>query len=80
MQNRKYLIVNITELDKIDFSQVMETSEFTVRKTNDGSKFFIKWEETDPTFLNDLQTKQGPYTHSEILQILEQPEWVTPMP
>lgn len=80
MENRKYLIVNTTELDKIDFSQVMQKSQFNIRKTNDGSKFIIKWEEIDPTFLNDLQTKQGPYTHSEILAILEQSEWITPMP
>lgn len=80
MENRKYLIVNTTELDKIDFSQVMETSQYTLRKTNDGSKFFIKWDETDPTFLNDLQSKEGPYSHSEILAILQQPEWQHPMP
>lgn len=80
MENRKYLIVNINELNKIDFEQIMENSEFTLRKTNDGTKFFIKWDETDPTFLNDLQSKEGPYSHSEILAILEQSEWVTPMP
>jgi hypothetical protein len=80
-ENREYMIFNISELPAIDFSQVFETSADTVRKSVDGTKTFVKWEGTEPSCVTNLQTKEGPYTYAEILQILSTPEWTdsTPM-
>ena len=61
--------------DKVDFTQVMETSIDTVRKSIDGTKTFVKWEGGEPSFVSSLTTKEGPYTHEEILQILSTSEW-----
>jgi hypothetical protein len=49
--NRNFLIFPVTELPKVDFSQVCETSEETVRKSVDGTKTFVKWDQApfDPT-------------------------------
>ena len=49
--SRKYLILPVTELSKVDFSLVSETSADTVRKSVDGTKTFVKWEQApyDPT-------------------------------
>ena len=58
---------NISELNDIDFEQVLETSSDTVRKSVDGTKTFVKWEETMPTCVSNLTTKEGPYSYSEIL-------------
>ena len=78
--NRNYLIFNVSELPLIDFSQVLETSTDTLRRSVDGTKTFVKWETEEPTFVQSLTTKEGPYTHSEILEILSGSDWIDPTP
>lgn len=78
--NREYMIFNVSELPQIDFSQVLETSAETVRKSVDGTKTFVKWEGEQPACVISLTTKEGPYTYEEILQILSGPEWTDPNP
>lgn len=78
-ENRQYLIFQTSQLDKIDFTQVLETSQETVRKSVDGTKTFIKWEDTPPTFISQLTKTEGPYTHEEILNILTTEEWTQVM-
>lgn len=77
---RKYIIFSTSELSKIDFSQVLETSDETLRRSVNGEKTFVKWEAVEPSFLNDLVTKEGPYTHDQILDILNTSEWVSSNP
>ena len=48
--SRKYLIIPVSEVSKVDFSQVCETSEATLRKSVDETKTFIKWDGDDPSF------------------------------
>lgn len=75
-ENRNFMIFNVSELPNIDFTQVLETSQDTVRKSIDQTKTFVKWDgEIIPTSVESLTTKEGPYTYSEILVILSQPEW-----
>ena len=78
-ENRQYAIFSLTEIDKIDFSLVCETSVDTLRKSVDETKSFIKWDGEQPTFVSTLETLEGPYTHAEILDILSTPEWTAPM-
>jgi hypothetical protein len=79
-ENREFMIFNVSELNKINFSQVLETSEETVRKSIDESKTFVKWEgPLVPTSVESLLTKEGPYTYTEILEILSTPEWSLPI-
>jgi hypothetical protein len=73
--NRNFMIFNVSELNDIDFEQVLETSSDTVRKSVDGTKTFVKWEDTMPTCVSNLTTKEGPYTYSEILTILSTSDW-----
>lgn len=80
IEDRKYMIFSISELSKINFSQVLETSAQTVRKSVDETKTFVKWEGDIPQCVNELDTKEGPYTHSEILTILSGPFWTDPRP
>lgn len=75
-----YMIFNVSELSSIDFQDVFETSSETVRKSVDGTKTFVKWEGQTPACVSGLTTKQGPYTHSEILDILSGPDWTTTRP
>ena len=77
MEPRFYIIFNVSELDKIDFSQVFETSIETVRKSVDETLTFVKYATDEmPSSVASLDTKQGPYSHEEILVILATPEWV----
>ena len=78
-ENREFMIFNVSELNQIDFTQVLETSLETVRKSVDETKTFVKWDGTIPTCVSDLTTKEGPYTYDEILTILSTPEWTLPM-
>ena len=75
MENREFIIFNVSELDKIDFTQVLETSAETVRKSVDGTKTFIKWDGETPHCVTELTTKEGPYNYEEILVILATEEW-----
>ena len=73
------MIFSVTELDSVDFTQVLETSVDTVRKSVDQSKTFVKWNgDTVPASVDALTTKEGPYTYSEMLEILTTPEWTDP--
>jgi hypothetical protein len=79
-ETRKFMIFNVSELNKIDFTQVYETSQDTVRKSVDETKTFVKWDGEIPSSVNILTTKKGPYTYEEILDILTTPEWTDPNP
>jgi hypothetical protein len=79
MADRNYLIFSSSSLDQVDFDQVMETSADSVRKSVDETKTFVKWEGSNPTFLDSLTGKEGPYTQEEILAILATAEWEPPM-
>jgi len=74
--HRNFIIFNVSELGTIDFNEVLETSEGTVRKSVDETKTFVKWEgDNTPTSVDSLTTKEGPYTYNEMLTILATPEW-----
>ena len=80
IQNRVFMIFSVSELNKIDFNQVLETSIDTIRKSVDGTKTFVKWEGPTPSSVQSLTTKQGPYTYEEILTIMATNEWTNPQP
>jgi hypothetical protein len=77
-QERNYCIFSTSELDKIDFEQVCETSADTVRRSVDGTKTFVKWDGETPSCISMLNTASPHYTHEEILQILSTEEWTSP--
>jgi hypothetical protein len=77
--NRRYVIFSVSELDKINFEEVLETSVETVRKSVDETKTFVKWEGEAPASIQSLTTKSKYYTHEEILNILSGQEWTVPV-
>jgi hypothetical protein len=75
-EHRSYVIFNSSELNLIDFNQVLETSLDTIRKSIDETKVIVKWDgDTQPSCISSLTTIEGTYTHSEILAIVDTPEW-----
>jgi len=75
--SRKYVILDISEVDSVDFTQVLQTSKESLRYTTDNTKFLLKYNGTQPSFLSG----KTEYTHSEILAILNNVDgdwYVTP--
>jgi hypothetical protein len=70
-----YIIFDYSEIDKIDFKQVLETSIDTIRLTHDGLKTFVKWIGDEPECISNLITKSIIYNNKEMLEILDQSEW-----
>jgi hypothetical protein len=78
-ENREFMIFNVSELPNVDFTQVLETSIDTVRKSVDQTKTFVKWDGVAiPSSVDAITTKEGPYTYEEILTILSTEEWTDP--
>lgn len=77
--NRNYIILPVSEIDKIDFTQVLESSPNTLRTSVDGSKTFVKWDGNEPSCISNISNTEGPYTHSEMLSILKTSEWNEPI-
>ncbi len=70
-----YAIIEISDLPLIDFTQILETSENTIRRSLDGTQFGIKYD-VEPLFIADgsivpLQT----LTRDEALQLMSSDEW-----
>ena len=79
-QAETYATINIADLPLIDFAQIGETDENTIRKSLDGLQFVIKWN-TEPTFITDgtvaiIQVM----THDEALVLMASAEWSEPLP
>ena len=82
MHNVKtYAVIELVDLDLIDFSQIEEDSKDTIRKSIDNTQFVIKWEEGYvPTFITDLSViPVGTYDHHAILELMSTPFWSEPI-
>tara|TARA_B110000211_G_C13700060_1_gene387031 strand:- start:99 stop:341 length:243 start_codon:yes stop_codon:yes gene_type:complete len=73
-----YIIINMTEVGLVDFNEVLETSEETLRLSINDLQTVLKWKGNEPSFVASLSSYDGPYTHSEILTIMATPEWTDP--
>jgi hypothetical protein len=73
MNTLTYVIVEATELANVIFDDVKQGSADKLRYSLDGTKFLLKYEGTQPSFLSGKQE----YTHSEILAILATDEWTS---
>ena len=78
-QAETYAIINIADLLNIDFSQVGETNENTIRKSLDELQFVIKWNST-PSFITDgTVTPTETLSHSEALELMATEAWSEPI-
>jgi hypothetical protein len=77
MNSKTYAIIKLGDISLIDFSQVAQSSESTVRKSLDNTQFVIKWQDGyEPTFISDGKVKPlQVLSHSECLEIMATPDW-----
>jgi hypothetical protein len=74
MDTKKYIIFNMSEVNKIDFKEVLETSEDSLRVSNNNLSF-VKFRGSIPTSVQSLTTKSEEYNENEIIEILSTDEW-----
>ena len=77
---KKYIIVPADKLEWVRFDQVLETEPQSLRYSLDNKFFILKYTGDQPEFCyNITQDLIGlkEYSHEEILEILETPEWRT---
>jgi hypothetical protein len=70
-----YTIINISEVDKINWEELNENSMQTARKSLNEEFILISWNDIEPTFINNLQSKSSIYTDANIYDILNTDEW-----
>ena len=73
-ENRKWVIVNVTDITDDMITSAIQTSATTLRKTLDGTKAILKWEGDTPSVFDGMTT----YSHSEILTELAKVAWSDP--
>jgi aspartyl/asparaginyl-tRNA synthetase len=78
-ENRRFVIFDTTELIKIDFEQVHETSADTMRFNFNGTKTFVKYDMPQPSSVAQLESKSEELTYDEIIEILQTEEWTQPI-
>jgi len=80
-----YAIINLSDLDKIDFNQISETSKNTIRKNilEPPTQFVIKWHEGNtPTFISDgrVAVVGSLMNHQQAIELMSTSDWSEPMP
>jgi hypothetical protein len=76
MDYRLYAILTVLEAEKIDFTQVKETSIVTIRKSLNGLLTFVEFDcDNIAEFLQPLQVIKV-VTYDELIDILNSNEWV----
>ena len=71
----KYITFNLSEIDKINFGEILTSSRDTIRLSNNNLGI-LKYMGTMPESIQSLETKSMEYSHSEILDLLLIEEWV----
>ena len=71
-ENRKWVIVNVSDITDEMIINAMQLSISALRKSVDGSKAILKWEGDTPSCFDGMTT----YSHSEIKSELAKSDWV----
>ena len=77
MHNITYVIVQAIDLPLIDFSQLLEDSPDTVRYSINSVYVLLKYHDSMPQTISQV-SHRGPYTYSEIFDIMQTSEWLKP--
>ena len=70
-ENRKWVIVNVSDITDEMIANSIQSSLDTLRKSLDNTKAILKWDGDTPSCFDKMTT----YTHSEILTELAKNTW-----
>jgi hypothetical protein len=71
---KNYLIINVEELNKVDFNCVEESSINTLRLSVNKLKTFVKWTGNTPEFVKNISNPQV-LSKKQIEKELKKNEW-----
>lgn len=75
MNHNTYANIEISDLDLINFSEILETSTETIRKNIAETEFIIKWI-TEPTFIIDgTVVPLSEMNHEDCLILMSTSAW-----
>jgi len=76
-----YIIINLTETSKVDFSQVNQTSAQTMRRNLANTQGLLSYI-TEPSFVTSgvLPIVGDKMNHQECLELMATAAWSEPMP
>ena len=69
--NRKWVIVNVSDITDEMIDNAIQSSMSTLRKSLDNSKAILKWDGDTPSCFDGMTT----YNHSQILTELASSDW-----
>jgi hypothetical protein len=75
-----YITFNVSEIDSIDFNQILETSIETLRYSVDKTQTLVKWDGEIPSCVLGLTTKSAYMNYNEILILLSTLVWTSNEP
>jgi hypothetical protein len=75
-----YITFNVSEIDSIDFNQILETSVETLRYSVDKTQSVVKWEGEVPGCVLSLTTKSSYMSYNQMLALLSTPIWTSNEP
>lgn len=79
-ENRRWIFLNTADISAVNFNQVIQNDQSTVRKSLDGSKFFVKYETSvykslsgdsiqyegdELTEINSVSSVEGEYPYND---------------
>jgi len=72
---------SVDEIDKVNFSEVIQTPETLVYSNTIinyfNTKTYVTWVGPNiPSFVSTITSAEGPYNEDELHAILERPEWL----
>ena len=70
-ENRKWVIVNVSDITDEIISNAIQSDIGSLRKSLDNSKAILKWDGETPSCFDGITT----YNHSEILAELAKSDW-----
>jgi len=76
-----YIVIELTETSKVDYSQVNQTSAQTMRRNLANTQGLLSYI-TEPSFVTSgaLPIVGDKMNHEQCLQLMSSPEWSEPMP
>lgn len=72
-----YVTLSVSEINQLDFNQILQTSAETLRLSIDGLSTIVKWNTGDgvPPCIDGLTTKSPYMTYDEAIDLMSTPEW-----
>ena len=67
---REYIIIDVSELDNLNFDELATTSKETARRSLDGTKAIVSFDET-PTYFSFATT----YSEEQLLELINNTDW-----